>query len=433
MNPELRRNLWLELSAHRLILVPAVIFGVAFVARAMLPTLALFGFILVAIFWGARQAAFAVIEEARERTWDIQRMSSMDPWAMTWGKLLGSTSIAWYGGTICLAVYLGGGSAGDLDERLMLAGIVVFGAILAQTSAMTAGLLGMRLHRRISSRFSNALLIVVLIAVLVNVQDVFDTSEEILWYGIVADRLTLVLCSIAVFAAWGLTGAYRAMCTELQVRTTPWLWISFAVFIGLYTTGFSRGFELTPSNVAIAAVSNGAFSAIVLSYVAAFSAPRDPIGIRRVLRSIRDGNNKRALEEIPLWFSSAMLALALSLVSLAVGSAPYLSNERLDNLGPGALALAFMMLRDVALLTYFGFSSPARRTTATALIYIVTLDFLIPPILKLAGLDLLASIVMPWPAMYDNPYFAVIVFGVHLAIAGTLAVRAYRAALPNLN
>ena len=107
MNPELKRNLWLELSAHRLILGLVVIFAIAFAARAMLPSLALFGFVLIAVFWGARQAAAAVIEEARERTWDIQRMSSMDPWTMTWGKLLGSTSMAWYGGAICLVIYLG--------------------------------------------------------------------------------------------------------------------------------------------------------------------------------------------------------------------------------------------------------------------------------------------------------------------------------------
>ena len=433
MNPELKRNLWLELSAHRLILAPVVIFAIAFAARAMLPSLALFGFVLIAVFWGARQAAAAVIEEARERTWDIQRMSSMDPWTMTWGKLLGSTSMAWYGGAICLVIYLGNGSGADQGHRLMTAGSIVFGALLAQTAAMTAGLVGMRLQRRITTRFSNTLLVVVLLVVLGQVLDVFDATDEILWYGIAADRLTFIACSTGVFAAWGIIGAYRAMCTELQVRTTPWLWIGFALFIGLFATGFSTGFEPTPTNIAMHAASNAAVAAIILSYVAAFSAPRDPIDYRRVLRSLTGGRIKRAVEEMPLWSSSAMLAVVLGLVNLTGGSAPYLGNERFDNLGPAALALAFMMLRDVALLTYFSFSSPTRRTVGITVIYILMLDAFIPAILKLANLNLLATVVMPTPAMYDTPICAVVVFAVHLGIAATLAVRAYRAALPSLN
>ena len=103
----------------------------------------------------------------------------------------------------------------------MTAGSIVFGALLAQTAAMTAGLVGMRLQRRITTRFSNTLLVVVLLVVLGQVLDVFDATDEILWYGIAADRLTFIACSTGVFAAWGIIGAYRAMCNELQVRTTP--------------------------------------------------------------------------------------------------------------------------------------------------------------------------------------------------------------------
>ena len=211
------------------------------------------------------------------------------------------------------------------------------------------------------------------------------------------------------------------------------MWIGFALFIGLFATGFSMGFEPTPTNIAMHAASNAAVAAIILSYVAAFSAPRDPIDYRRVLRSLTGGRIKRAVEEMPLWSSSAMLAVILGLVNLAGGSAPYLSNERFDNLGSAALALAFMMLRDVALLTYFSFSSPTRRTVGITVIYILMLDAFIPAILKLANLNLLATVVMPTPAMYDTPICAVVVFAVHLGIAATLAVRAYRAALPSLN
>lgn len=93
MNPELRRNLWLEFSLHRLIGMPAVLallfalfgsFGGAWRERVF--TAALWGFVILAHFWGTRQASAAVTDEVRDRTWDWQRLSALSPWQMTWGK-----------------------------------------------------------------------------------------------------------------------------------------------------------------------------------------------------------------------------------------------------------------------------------------------------------------------------------------------------------
>ena len=90
MNPELQRNWWLEITPHRLGLMPAVIFASAALVRAFDPThamvssIALVVFMLLTIAWGARLAANSVLEEARDRTWDIQRMAALSPWSMTW-------------------------------------------------------------------------------------------------------------------------------------------------------------------------------------------------------------------------------------------------------------------------------------------------------------------------------------------------------------
>ena len=89
MNPELRRMFWLEVSLQRLWLIPAVILGTALLLRqsgagpAFVHGLAMFGFVVLTVIWGARQAANAVLDEVREHTWEIQRMSALSPWSMT--------------------------------------------------------------------------------------------------------------------------------------------------------------------------------------------------------------------------------------------------------------------------------------------------------------------------------------------------------------
>ena len=114
MNPEFRRNMWLEFSLHRLIATPVVItLLLALVAAASnkdwlanLSGVSAWGFGLAVLLWGTQLVAASVSAEARERTWDTQRMSAIGPWAMTWGKLLGAPAFAWYVGLILLPVFV---------------------------------------------------------------------------------------------------------------------------------------------------------------------------------------------------------------------------------------------------------------------------------------------------------------------------------------
>ena len=103
LNPEFRRNLWLELSPHRLIAAPIVVGLVLTVLWLNLSDdLDLFVkvadglFLLLVVLWGTRRAAAALVDEIEGRTWDGQRLSALGAWAMTWGKLIGATVFVWY-------------------------------------------------------------------------------------------------------------------------------------------------------------------------------------------------------------------------------------------------------------------------------------------------------------------------------------------------
>ncbi len=84
LNPEFRRNLWLELTPHRLIAMPVILFAI-FVLSALieetsknwgLRSASISAFYAIVYLWGTRRAAATQADEVRARTWDAQRMSA---------------------------------------------------------------------------------------------------------------------------------------------------------------------------------------------------------------------------------------------------------------------------------------------------------------------------------------------------------------------
>ena len=112
-NPEFQRYVWLELSRHRLIAVPAllavivvVVFASASNPANFLAYGALGAFAAVTGVYGSVRAFGSVTEELRDRTWDFQRMSALSPWSLTLGKVAGAPVFAWYAGAWTLGVFL---------------------------------------------------------------------------------------------------------------------------------------------------------------------------------------------------------------------------------------------------------------------------------------------------------------------------------------
>ena len=119
INPEFRRNLWLELSPQRLVLMVSVLGIIAALtvylgndlvkegstAHALLIVFSALG-LMLAGGWGSFTALASINSEVAERTWDQQRLSALSPWQMAWGKLLGASIYPWLGGLLCAAVVL---------------------------------------------------------------------------------------------------------------------------------------------------------------------------------------------------------------------------------------------------------------------------------------------------------------------------------------
>lgn len=422
MNPELQRNLWLEVTPHRLWLIPGVLLGISLLGlpTVVVESLALAGLVVFSMIWGPREAAAAILDEVREHTWDIQRLSSLSPWSMTWGKLFGSTVMSWYGALCCMALYLVVGDPTSLMQRALTAATILFSAITTQGSAMIAALTSMHLGPRANARLSNAVAVALLLALLWYRLDLFNAQTTISWYGIELMRLSFVLGSVISFAAWAVIGAFRAMCVELELRTRPWLWLLFNIYAALYVAGF--GFTTIDTLVPPLLSAAGAV-ACVQAYVAAFAYARDPIEYYRLFHAFSSASWRRALEDMPLWLVSTICALLLGVFTLMTDAGTQ-TNQRIDNLGPCLLALALMMLRDVMLLNYFSMRRDGHRAITITLVYIAVLDGLLPALFH--QLDWSAATILIRPPLFESPFVAASVFAGHAAIATTLAIRSWR-------
>ncbi|HEX2593392.1 MAG TPA: hypothetical protein VHL34_17960, partial [Rhizomicrobium sp.] len=227
MNPELLRNIWLELTPRRMALMVAVLVLIFFAAAVATGddhgvVGSLFGsaqwlYYGLVVFWGSRNAALSVVGEIRDRTWDLQRLSSLGGGAMTVGKLFGSTIYNWFGGLICLAVMTvstlahGGPGAAVID-------IVYYIAIglIAQAASLLASLVAIR-RRQSHSRFDIFLyqLVGLIAAVAVffvwNAADPEGTllkgkvsSDTVVWWSIAFEARAFLLLSLAIFTGWTL-------------------------------------------------------------------------------------------------------------------------------------------------------------------------------------------------------------------------------------
>lgn len=430
LNPELRRNLWLELTLHRLIAMPVVLVMVfalihaasddpaksVAVAAAWIAALLLGG-------WGVRNASDCVLEEVRARTWDAQRLSAIGPWAMTWSKLLGSVSFAWYGGLMALAVLLAFSPRGWSPSAPKIAAMIVAGSVLAQAAACLAGLAAAR--KGLARRSGVGLWLLVALFVLVGpgVGLTLGRDEGWQWWGNVYTRSTFALASAACFAAWAVFGLYRAMCTELQVRTAPWAFASFTLFLIAYTAGFwivpGAGFR----HVLYALVLSGMGAAGMVTYLQLFSEQTGVIVARRVQVRLARGEWRRALEELPCW-PVAFTMTAVAAMTAAVVLPDSAGDERLRRLFAAPIPVFLLITRDVGIFLFFAFARQPRRVEAVVVFYLVMLYGVIPGLFWVVGWKGAAQLVLP--PLILSPGMAVAVAAVHAAVPIALLARRWR-------
>lgn len=417
MNPEFQRNVWIELTPRRLILM-VVLLTLAFFAAAIaggteytLANTAQLLFYAIVVVWGSRNAALAVVGEIRDRTWDLQLLSSITPGAMMWGKLFGSTIYNWFGGLICLAVMLTQKASHD-GVPAALIDLVYYVAIgvISQAAAFLASLVAVR-RRQSHSRLdifvyqTIGLLAGVAVYTIWSIADPAGSfllrkvaGDTVTWWGRVLDRRGFLLLSLAVFTAWTLLGCYREMRLELKVQNGTLVWLAWLVFIGLYVAGFDAwltndqtvaGWDAVALRLALAGAT---FTA--LTYLMVFLEPKDRVHFRWLGSQISSGRIGAFWSGLQAWMMSYFAAV-LCTVALLV----WLHNNRPDIVEQPMLiaAAAGFLTRDVLIFVFMRSLPGRRRGDFAALGILFALYVLAPAIINGLGIKNLLMLFYPFP------------------------------------
>lgn len=420
MNPEFRRNFWLELTKERLIAIPAII-GFGTVALANLsawPKVGWTAWYLAAVLgliWGPRLSSASIVREVSGRTWDSQRASVLSGWQMAWGKLAGSTLAPWYAIALLVVVWLFAKQAGPARGDWIL---LVLSCLLAQAVAFATALTLIQDRRRpIRSGVPHFIGAAAGLAALHNTMflSLIDRRFELTWFGLRPDPEVLEIGSLVFLAVWAVVAAWRAMEHALQIPLRPWAWPLFVLSLGAWLAGFapsSFGRDLLQAQLGTAFI-----AALAATWLAALIDPKSPVALRRWRTALRRLSGPGTLMLAPAWTLSLPIVIALAVgVSIAFGQKSHAM--------PVIASLLLFLARDIALIHFVALSGKPGRGVSV-LIYLAVLYGLVPMLLGATGATALLPAFVPAPAV-GAAFPALFLLGLQALLAAALAWHAMR-------
>jgi hypothetical protein len=427
VNPEFRRNVWVQFTWTRLLAAPllTVIVCYAFLLafdhdyRRLQDIAEFVGGSVIVGLWGTRRAADSLAEEVSGGTWESQRMSGLGAWQMTWGKLIGSASFVWYCASIALLVVLWASNrieaAGGIGRPpLEVAFDFYIGGLVAQAAAFSIALLLLRKaaqYRRLTITLAQTCgFLVFFLFVRGDLSAQLSarfrasgiSSTEFFGIGGSHDLDTARVVAIAIGWLWSIIAAYRLMRTELQYRTLPWVWTLFLVFVLVVgsaapISGSTYGWLGLPFLVFV-----------LLTYLSFFADNRDPVRYRWALLALRDGNWFEVVSAVPWWIISYLFAVIAAVV-IAWSLPDFLGMEPTRIPTPAvrmfimavqhpsaslALVLLFM-LRDLLVMLWLSCSPWRAKADVAGIIYLALVYWPLAAILWISGLPHLLPVVAP--------------------------------------
>lgn len=425
INPEFRRNVWVQFTWTKLLAVPLLTliacYGYLLITgynyHSLQSAAELIGGGIIIGLLGTRRAADALAEEVSGGTWESQRMSGLGAWQMTWGKLLGSTSFNWYAAAIALLVVLW--SSNRIEA---LGGIgrppfqVIYnfavGGLMAQAVAFAIALILMRKaarFRRLTITLAQSCGFLLYFFVVRGGFDSrapvgfqarsFSAADTVTWYGQPYDGETFRVALLAICCAWAVLGAYRLMRIELQYRNQPWIWTLFLIFVSVLVAGFPPSPHFAYVFLVL----------ILLTYAGFFADNRDPVRYRWALLSLRERNWLEAVAAIPWWLIgyvfSAVVAVGLALllpqqaysIDVPANAPPAFKMAALipENLATSLILAVLFVLRDLLVMLWFSCSPWRAKADVAGIIYLALVYWPLAAILWVSGGQRLLPVAVP--------------------------------------
>lgn len=406
INPEFAKNIWLEFSWQRLLVMPfaiAMICVLIFVSESDnedymqevmegIHTFSLVGFVGVCALWGMKNAGDSITDEYNEKTWDWQKMSITGPWKLTWGKLLGSTIYNWYGGLLCMGLFFATGGYTNYPQRELVMGFVyIVAALLAQGLII---LFALQVIRKADGRakVKSATMFVAIgfiffggagfIASLTEALHYRQTEEYVKWYGMLFTSPAFYLFTAITYLAWVVAGIYRAMRAELQFADKPVWWLVLLVFNLAFAFGILVSMPDVSRVTALCICLGVGFGYyLILSYLLALSEPKDIVNFRLLVSCFKSGNYRKLTENLSLWmvtlpvaFLVGITALVITIIVKADLSSVY-NDFAISDGGSGTLlciliAVFGFVVRDIGVMLLLNLSAKPKRADGAWVLYL---------------------------------------------------------------
>jgi hypothetical protein len=386
MNPEFKRNLWLEMSPARLAIMPGVLALIGLLVlvlssddpyRSVFVTFSVL-FMALTVGWGSLLVVSSINNEVSERTWDQQRLSALTPWQMSWGKLFGSAAYAWYGALLCAAVaVIAASSSPAFLTRcawLLVGGVgaVALHAWLMASRLHTLDLRSEKASGMASRLFGLFLVLQTLPLALIMLSDSSSSDQGDVgsWWslGLPMPIQSLVLASLLL--ALGLLALWRSMGKQLMVRSEPWAWVLGVLALGWMLAGFLPE-KAWGSNLMVSI----AGTALVATYCALFTESNNRLVWQAVLFHRASSPSRRMLQSLPLWPVSWAVAALFVLLYGVLGDDPKQHAISLDKV----MWLALLhCLRDCGIYHFFAFRNTTRKPAGMTLLTLFVLGVMLP-------------------------------------------------------
>jgi len=403
INPEFLRNYWLELTPHRLISMPAIILAILFLVYlgtrlspastySAIESVSLAIYLLLTMIWGVKLSADAIVGEIRDKTWDMQRMTAVNAWSMTWGKLFGSTLFSWYGALIALSTYMYAALQQGTHGVWIKLSLLIATPVLVHAITLLASVLAIQRSRTVTKSASSITMLFGIFIAISVISNGLSPSSDIQWFSRRWASDGFILSTVLIFCGWSVTGLYRMLRVEFQYQNRPWVWLLFVIFLAAFSAGFVNSAYASAEELMTARLFTAFVVTLVLAYTQIFLDNKDPLIIRRLMHL---AHNKHWLEltaRLPGWVVTLVLASLFCLV-LLLRDYPQRVDLLFKNMQMNTVLLSSLLLayRDIAIVLYFNLSGRRKRADASALLYILILHLLLPAILLKLGLSDLAS------------------------------------------
>jgi hypothetical protein len=409
-NPELQRNIWISLTPQRLVLMPLFIGIIIFLwtggkvdasGTFNIGPLTLFIYTVIAFGWGTKSAGDGLLDEHNDKTWDWQRMSSIGPWRMLVGKLVGGPIYQWYGGLICLLIYvINGFENGYAARSLTVAAMAFLFTILGYSLVLLTSLLHIRKASEKAKIKSGAVFVIwfvisipILLFAYLN-QWLFDSYSSVFWYGITFNALSISFLFVAFYTIWSVIGLYRGLRVELQYVTSARGWITFLISSVIFNAGlFTNNPDLNTSDIIINSLILAIGFYLLLVYYLILAEPKDAVNFRQILRLIGKRSFKELGEIAPLWVVTLPLAFIIGILTLLfisiyepVNGYHSVTIDLKDLDKTTLLGLLFsvfaFVVRDLALVLWINLGKATQRANLNTIIYLIFVYLIAPAVLS---------------------------------------------------